>query len=320
VCNAGHCVSITSVGLGRALWIALSDGTIRAVGATDPPRPSIEAIHDAVQVVSSDFFDCVLRADHHASCWGSNFEGFLGDGTHHASVDPQPVRLDDVVELVASGAHACARTAAGAIYCWGNNADGRLGDGTTISRDIPTRVAIPPASDLAVGAEHTCAISDGTVWCWGAGESGQIDGTVGGHPIPTRVTLPTAASRIAAGFGGTCALGIDRQVYCWGLWRPGPPLTNLPAPVATPAPVSDIAVGPFLYVRLEDGRLLTWAPFGFDGPPPSTFPARIPDIVGAEIIATNASWLYSRNDATCVLEVDQSLWCWRESLVHRVWP
>jgi hypothetical protein len=79
-------------------------------------------------------------------------------------------------------------------WCWGNGRYGRLGDGTTDNADVPVRVQGLPgvAVELALGYGHTCArIVDGTVYCWGRGELGQLgDGRGVGDMTPVRVLDP----------------------------------------------------------------------------------------------------------------------------------
>jgi alpha-tubulin suppressor-like RCC1 family protein len=238
------------------------------------------------------------------------------------STIPQPLALDDVVQIAAGISYACARTSTGAVYCWGYNGDGGLGDGTTISRDVPTRVAIGPASEIAVGDKHTCAVVEGAVWCWGDGSSGQVDGTIGDHPTPTRVTLPVRATRVSAGAVGTCIIGEDRQAYCWGAWRVG---DGGPAPtrLETPQPVTHIALWFQAYVVIEDGSVLAWGTGGTDArepyPPP---PFRVVEVVGVNDLVAASGYIGADGLVACARETDESLWCWTQNPgdVHRLRP
>ena len=54
------------------------------------------------------------------SCWGSNDNGQLGDGTTVDHFTPQLVPgVMDAVEVAAGELHACARRATGGVVCWG---------------------------------------------------------------------------------------------------------------------------------------------------------------------------------------------------------
>lgn len=71
---------------------------------------------------------------------------------------------------------------------------------------------------VSAGGEHTCAISDdGTTYCWGAGENGQLGhGRSSGSFQPVAVAGGLAFTVIAAGGSHTCALDVSGQAFCWG--------------------------------------------------------------------------------------------------------
>lgn len=132
-----------------------------------------------------------------------------------------------VVKVRAGSAHACeVRGPMGTVACWGNGRDGQLGDGTMASRSTPTVIAADALSgvtDVTLGGRHTCALrADGTVWCWGANESGQLgDGTRTPRPAPVPVRDATGEPlgsivQLAAGGAFTCARTDAGQVACWG--------------------------------------------------------------------------------------------------------
>ncbi len=127
--------------------------------------------------------------------------------------------------LAGGDAHTCALNAAGGVLCWGANGTGQLGDGAYGIRlwaNIPLNVhgLASGVTTLAAGHSHTCALlGDGSVQCWGNGNSGQLG--YGGNSstwLPTAVQgLNGSAIAIAAGYGHTCALINGGSVYCWGL-------------------------------------------------------------------------------------------------------
>jgi alpha-tubulin suppressor-like RCC1 family protein len=68
------------------------------------------------------------------------------------------------------------------------------------------------------GSSHTCAVrTDGTVWCWGSNDRGQLgDGTTVDRTRPVRVRNLTKAVQVVAGYAHTCALRSNGTVWCWG--------------------------------------------------------------------------------------------------------
>lgn len=133
---------------------------------------------------------CARRTDGTLYCWGSNSYGQLGDGSTAASLNPVPVTaLGTTVTEVDSGwFHGCARRSDRTLHCWGSNSFGQLGDGTATNRTSPVVVAALGAAvaELSLGAVVSCARrTDGTLWCWGANNSGQLgNGSVVASPCP----------------------------------------------------------------------------------------------------------------------------------------
>ncbi|MBL8601664.1 MAG: hypothetical protein JNK72_07060 [Myxococcales bacterium] len=80
-----------------------------------------------------------------------------------------------------------------------------------------------PGQRLAGGNNHSCALrSDGTVWCWGSNETGQIgDGTLETRRAPVQVMGLAGVVEVGAGDMASCALRRDGAVFCWGLNRTG---------------------------------------------------------------------------------------------------
>jgi len=127
------------------------------LGQGSQPRPNSFA---PAQVMGSTSFQtlaaglhrvCGLDTDGLAWCWGSNYNGALGNGT--GASEPAPVRVAGdrrYIALASGDFHACALDEQGAAWCWGENTDARgggaLGDGTVRSRAVPTRVAAPSSN------------------------------------------------------------------------------------------------------------------------------------------------------------------------------
>ena len=95
----------------------------------------------------------------------------------------------------------------------------------SIAAPAPVAAAVSGGS-LALGDTHTCALkTDGTVWCWGAADDGQLgDGTQGDvnfrriHPVQViqGAGKLTGVKAISANDHTTCALKTDGTVWCWG--------------------------------------------------------------------------------------------------------
>jgi alpha-tubulin suppressor-like RCC1 family protein len=193
---------------GSTSCVILGDGTARCWGFNGSGGIGDNTTTDALApvepiglgpvraIMPRDVATCAVQTSGDVYCWGDNAYGQLGIGTTGGrKLVPNPVTtgsstLGGADEVGLGIEHGCARLG-GEVWCWGGNNRGQLGDGDVgPGRATAARVAgLPPVTRLAVGAYTTCALdeSDG-VWCWGAGDNGELgDGsTTQMRPIPTR--------------------------------------------------------------------------------------------------------------------------------------
>ena len=108
------------------------------------------------------------------------------------------------------------------LWCWGAAASGELGTGATVDQDLPQQITKPTAgwTSVTAGDQHSCATrSDGTLWCWGRNDGGQLGiGTTTNVGRPHQVTTPAATdwATVTAGNSHTCATRSDTTLWCWG--------------------------------------------------------------------------------------------------------
>ena len=197
----------------------------------------VRNITNVVAIAAGYLFTCAMRSDGTVWCWGVNAAGELGNGSAVAqSTTPVQVHLAGAAVAITAGtAQACAVLVGGHVQCWGSNAAGQLGDGTYTTRFLPVTVAflsrflgLQPLSnvvDVSAGDRHTCAlIVDGTVFCWGANDSGQLgaNSTAANSNVAVGVVTDAGMDRLAgvvaasAGTSHSCALLASGAVKCWG--------------------------------------------------------------------------------------------------------
>ncbi len=94
------------------------------------------------------YHSCALNTSGNIHCWGSNYNGQLGNGTNTNSKIPVQVKdakgtgaLNNVIAISTGERHSCALDTSGNVHCWGNNEDGRLGDGSHTTTNIPVLAA-----------------------------------------------------------------------------------------------------------------------------------------------------------------------------------
>jgi alpha-tubulin suppressor-like RCC1 family protein len=187
-------------------------GTFSYTAFTSPV--SVSGITSATSVAAGGDDSCALVADGGVECWGMNYYGQLGDGTatgpdecdtvYPCSTTPVAVSgLTAPTSVVTGGATTCALLSGGTVECWGADGQGALGigdvdagsldcDNDSDCSTIPLPVSgLSGVTSLAAGGNHTCAVkADGTVWCWGYNNSGQLgNGTYEDSATPVKVGL-----------------------------------------------------------------------------------------------------------------------------------
>lgn len=220
---------------------------------------------DWVSVSAGGGHSCGIRQDRSAWCWGSGSHGQRGSGEHRAFVRTTPERvLNDTNEhhwtdwelLSLGDQHTCGIRADGSLWCWGDDWRGQLGVGGLTVEDgkqaRPREVVSPVADALwmqvSAGSSHTCGIlDDGTLWCWGWGDYGQLGdgGTSADHvqPSPTLVINHDGShddtwEQVTAGHSHTCARRFDGSAWCWGSQANGMLGTGVDRPAGQPYPVA----------------------------------------------------------------------------------
>ncbi len=160
---------------------------------------------------------------------GSGEYGELGNGSTASSSTPTPVLglpQETVKALTSSWGGSGALMADGSYYNWGYNRAGQLGNGTTTDSAVPVQVALPAAVDQvfqggsgAKNGQTIAILSDGSLWLWGNGTSGQLgNGTARSSSTPIHITLPNGAKPASVASGGYASYAIDQsgRLWAWG--------------------------------------------------------------------------------------------------------
>lgn len=236
----------------------------------DPSRPPQPQQFRAVTHLTAAG-RCVLTKDE-LLCWEEHGEP--------VSITELPAKP---TELVGGINYACVLLENGQVFCRGWNVRGQLGilEGATEEERTKSRVTkhsrfarVKALGDdtrlIAAGLDHSCALKrDGSVWCWGQNDHGQMGkGDIsicepkGGLLLsctpeeglePSRVDgLPADIRDLTLGFGTSCAIDGQGSVWCWG--RIDEP-TPKPVKLEVGAPVTALTIGERWCVLLRDGRV-----------------------------------------------------------------
>ncbi len=267
--------------------------------------------------------------DEELYCWGRDFSGELGLGTP-AGNNNTPVEMSTVEqpEVIRGGReNGCMVADDGTLWCWGLNTEGKLGTGDPNRRPFPAQVGeddnwVYVSTSMTAGTSasfsHTCGLKDdGTIWCWGSGNSFRLGlGNLASHWTPQRVDATGEADWWAISAGGThtCAIRGEGELYCWGNNVYGQ--TGLGSGASTPQRVGDdlwkaVTAGYRHTCGIQDDDTLwCWGHGGGRlGLEETTTNQSFPQPVGPdeEWVWTAVTSLF---DHTCALQDDQTLWCW----------
>jgi alpha-tubulin suppressor-like RCC1 family protein len=279
------------------------------------------------QVSAGAGFACALDVRGLLWCWGDN--------AHHqltADATPQLVlatRIGDTTwqQISAGGGHTCGITTDGALQCWGANDRGQV-SGTVIG-DVTAPLAIdaPGApgrwTSVTAGENATCATGDdGSLWCWGAGDRGQLGtGATVDVGVPTQVAqqydnITAVALGWAPNAGHACAISATSGLVCWGANDNGElgdgTTTSALAPVQVALPAAPTAVSAMATstcATTADTKLWCWGrgDLGQLGDPGLVTSSQLLPVPASGLDGWTA--VASAEQLTCA-QRDDELWCW----------
>jgi alpha-tubulin suppressor-like RCC1 family protein len=210
----------TSIVSGEVHSCALADGKVHCWGSSingELGRPGAAPAELNAQLVVTDpalltpltgvtavasdgaKHTCALRPNG-AVCWGLNDVGQLGlDPALSPTLGYAGAPVAGTAGALAIGVAervSCAVKSDATVACWGADL-AALGDGGVGSSFVPVVVKGPlgvgvlgNVAAVAPGVNHACALKkDGTVWCWGKNDRGQLgNGTTADSAYPVQVT------------------------------------------------------------------------------------------------------------------------------------
>lgn len=178
---------------------------------------------DFTTISAGDSTGCAISVAGRAYCWGTGLHGENGNGTTADKSQPTLVTSGLIFTSISvGGQHTCALATGGTAYCWGDDSKGQLGDARLVSSTTPIPVSGGGGpgvfSSISAGFRHSCAIaSDGTGFCWGSNDFGQLgDGSNVTRDTPVQVAGGLKFTAISAGGDHTCGIATSGAAFCWG--------------------------------------------------------------------------------------------------------
>jgi len=185
----------------------------------------------AIAISAGAEHTCAILDNGSVSCWGSGYEGRLGNGDSLTKLTPTLTSSLGIgrtaVAISAGDYHTCVILDNGSVSCWGRNPSGQLGNGGNTVKNAPTLTSSLGSGRTAIaisaGEEHTCVILDsGSVSCWGWGYYGQLGNGANNLGVyspspPINLGVSRTAVALDAGTRHTCAILDNGSVSCWGI-------------------------------------------------------------------------------------------------------
>jgi alpha-tubulin suppressor-like RCC1 family protein len=204
------------------------------------------------QVACGSYHMAAIKTDGTLWSWGFGTSGQLGDNAAVSRSSPvQTVTFGTNWKQVACGdLHTAATKQDGTLWVWGYNKDnsntfiaGQLGDNSGVTaRSSPVQTVAFGTNwkQVTCNQANVSAVkTDGTLWSWGFGTSGQLGDNAAvsrSSPVQT-VAFGTNWKQATCGWNNTFGIKIDGTLWSWGTNTNGGlgdnTITNRSSPVQT---------------------------------------------------------------------------------------
>ena len=167
-----------------------------------------------------------IKTDGTLWVWGLNDFGQLGDNTVISKSSPVQTVTGGTnwssISISAKGRSPAGIKTDGTLWTWGRNNFGQLGDNTIASRSSPVQTIAGGTTwkQVSCGGFHTAAIkTDGSLWIWGLGTSGQLgDNTIVSKSSPVQtIAGGTNWKQVSCGYYHTAAIKTDGTLWLCGI-------------------------------------------------------------------------------------------------------
>lgn len=189
-----------------------------------------------------DYHGIGVMADGSLWGWGDASSGQIGSGTTSDQSWPNSVQGGSTFLKVAAGhGSSYAIRSDGTLWAWGANGSGQLGNGVASAVKVSTPIKIGTLTtwvDIkAAGSTVFAKKNDGTYWCWGYNDEGELGmGDVASRSTPVQFS-GTTWSQILPSYGFVLGLKTDGSLYTWGAGAGGVLGTGSTANASTPVQV-----------------------------------------------------------------------------------
>lgn len=208
--------------------------------------------------------------------WGFNNQAMIGDATEIARSSPVQIGALTTWASAAMGAYSSyAIKTDGTLWSWGDNTVGSLGRNSLAvgEHSSPAQVgSLTNWLQVTAGA-YTCYVikTDGTLWSWGRGSSGQLGhGDAVYRSSPKQVGSLTNWASVGTRHASSTVFAITTsgQLYAWGSNSAGDLGNNTLISVSSPIQIGSLTnwskatTNGFSLALKTDGTMWSWGSGG----------------------------------------------------------
>ena len=162
-----------------------------------------------VQITAGCAHSACITVDGLVFTCGFNSYGHLAVGNAEDTTVPTLVtgqlQGKTAVYIASGDNHTLCTIADSSLFAWGKNESGQLGVGDTVSKQVPTLVTQlrdKQVVHVTASEQHSlCTTADGSVFAWGAGQSGQLGlgNEIGQSDDVLGIYIPTVVPTVVRG-------------------------------------------------------------------------------------------------------------------------
>jgi alpha-tubulin suppressor-like RCC1 family protein len=309
---------------GLWLWGASASGRLGDNSIIDQSSP-VQTISGGTnwKSVSLCNHTAAIKTDGTLWNWGQNVSGDLGNNAIANQSSPvQTISGGTDWRSVSVGNFTASIKTDGTLWLWGVGSCGRLGNNAIANQSSPVQTVSGGTDWRSVSAGNSFAAAiktDGTLWNWGLGSSGQLgNNAIADQSSPVQTVSGGSNWRsVSAGAGHTAATKTDGTLWTWGCGSIGQlgnnAIANQSSPVQTVSGGTNwrtVSAGSYHTAAIKtDGELWLWGSgtIGLLGTNSTTNRSSPVQTVSG---GTNWRSVSAGDGTTAAIKTDGTLWNW----------
>ena len=321
---------------GRNCAGSLGTGIAASASTSSSPIQTISGGTNWKQLSVGHFGVAGIKTDGTLWLWGYNVQGKLG--TNSIISQSSPVQTvsggTNWKQVFISHNFTAAIKTDGTLWTWGSNEDGQLGINSNIKSSSPVQTvstgtnwkevsvgsSTASASGTAISSKIAAIKTDGTLWLWGSGTSGQLGTNAAvsaSSPVQT-ISGGTNWKQVSLSTFHAAAIKTDGTLWLWGAGAGGKLGINSQVDISSPIQTvsagtnwKQVSAGNFYTAAIKtDGTLWTWGCNSSHGQLGDDTQTNRSSPVQTVSGGTNWKYLAAGGTAVAAIKTDGTLWTW----------